>query len=48
MFSAEQLSPTDSSADVSKGGSVRKRQQEAAGHQDSAHSVASTPDRYHS
>lgn len=43
--SIKELSPTDSSADVSKGGSVRKRQQEAAGHQDSAHSVASTPDR---
>ncbi|XP_063321783.1 si:zfos-588f8.1 isoform X3 [Pelmatolapia mariae] len=43
--SIKELSPTDSSGDVSKGGSVRKRQQEAAGYQDSAHSVTSTPDR---
>lgn len=26
---------------------MRKRQQEAAGYQDSAHSVTTTPDRYH-
>ncbi|XP_047444263.1 unconventional myosin-IXb isoform X4 [Mugil cephalus] len=41
----QMLSSSDSHGDGSKGSSLRRRQQEASGHQDSAHSIASTPDR---
>ncbi|XP_049910238.1 unconventional myosin-IXb isoform X3 [Epinephelus moara] len=45
-FSArEMMSPSDSYADGSKGSSFRRKHQDSSGHQDSAHSIPSTPDR---
>lgn len=46
MFSGQQLSPSESSGEISKGSSMRKRQQEASGYQDSSHVIPSTPDKY--
>ncbi|XP_060934387.1 si:zfos-588f8.1 [Limanda limanda] len=39
----EWISPSDS--DGSRGSSIRRKQQDASGYQDSAHSIPSTPDR---
>ncbi|XP_075944090.1 unconventional myosin-IXb isoform X1 [Anarhichas minor] len=45
-FSArEMISPSDGHADGSKGSSIRRKHQEGSGHQDSALSIPSTPDR---
>ncbi|XP_034736917.1 unconventional myosin-IXb isoform X3 [Etheostoma cragini] len=45
-FSArEMISSSESHADGSKGSSIRRKHQGGSGHQDSAHSIPSTPDR---
>ncbi|XP_068568919.1 unconventional myosin-IXb isoform X4 [Cebidichthys violaceus] len=41
----EMISPSDGHADGSKGSSIRRKHQDGSGHQDSAHSIPSTPDR---
>uniref|UniRef100_UPI0037E7631F unconventional myosin-IXb isoform X3 n=1 Tax=Semicossyphus pulcher TaxID=241346 RepID=UPI0037E7631F len=41
----ELISPSDSHSDGSKGSSFRRRHTDSSGHQDSAHSIPSTPDR---
>lgn len=40
------LSLSDSYVDGSKGSSFRRKHQDSSGHQDSAQSIPSTPDRY--
>ncbi|XP_037627252.1 unconventional myosin-IXb isoform X3 [Sebastes umbrosus] len=45
-FSAREMnSPSESHADGSKGSSIRRKHQDGSGHQDSAPSIPSTPDR---
>lgn len=39
-------SPSESLSEGSKGGSLRRKNQEGSGHQDSTQSIPSTPDRY--
>ncbi|XP_078141604.1 unconventional myosin-IXb isoform X7 [Centroberyx gerrardi] len=41
----EMLSPAESHPDGSKGSSIRRKHQDGSGHQDSAHTVPSTPER---
>ncbi|XP_030582825.1 unconventional myosin-IXb isoform X3 [Archocentrus centrarchus] len=41
----KELSPAERSGDISKGGSMRKRQPEPSGYQDSPHFIPSTPER---
>ncbi|XP_054873437.1 unconventional myosin-IXb isoform X3 [Amphiprion ocellaris] len=46
-FSAREqiISPSDGHGDGSKGSSFRRKHQDGSGHQDSAHSIPSTPDK---
>ncbi|XP_044055837.1 unconventional myosin-IXb isoform X2 [Siniperca chuatsi] len=41
----EMISPSESHGDGSKGSSIRRKHQDGSCHQDSAHSIPSTPDR---
>uniref|UniRef100_A0A3P8RR82 Myosin IXB n=1 Tax=Amphiprion percula TaxID=161767 RepID=A0A3P8RR82_AMPPE len=46
LFSVQQIiSPSDGHGDGSKGSSFRRKHQDGSGHQDSAHSIPSTPDK---
>ncbi|XP_034385919.1 unconventional myosin-IXb isoform X2 [Cyclopterus lumpus] len=45
LSAREMISPSDGHADGSKGSSMRRKHQDGSGHQDSAPSIPSTPDR---